>query len=560
MYPLSESPGPLQDLSGIWQFAYRPGTLEDLSISSLEYDSYAPVPGCWDLLPDCRMKRGTGIYRRKVYAGGMTELCCEALGLRGEFYWDGVRIGISDTPFTSERIRFNAGSCGEHELVIAVNNVFDTVPGSPFKPNYDFYAHGGIYRKVTIAPAEEFYPEYIKVLPLDPEKGRVEVRLSFLGSTTALSSGEIFFDNSTTGLPIELKEGKGSGHFTVPFPRVWSPETPELHKLTLKLNGHHFTTRFGLRTIETQAGKIFLNGQELKVAGINRHDCHPDFGYAIPDAIRLSDLLMLKQQGFNCIRGCHYPQSEDFLTMCDTMGFLVWEESLAWGNKEEDLADPLFRKMQLRQTEKMVHKSFNHPSVIMWGFLNECHSNTAAGRELISDLAAMLHAQDPTRPVTFGTKFGKKDICLDLVDIISFNTYPCWYGGSDEQFLDKEYLHSHLQELAEFASSPQYRDKPLIISEIGAEGLPGDHSGMRWSEDYQSELLCEALRHCLTSERFCGTFLWQFCDTRTYISNSCQARTGGFNHKGIVDGSRNKKLAFNAAGQTIRACLSGKGR
>ena len=144
---------------------------------------------------------------------------------------------------------------------------------------------------------------------------------------------------------------------------------------------------------------------------------------------------------------------------------------------------------------------------------------------------------------------------FEIFSVNFFFKSPCWYGGSYEQFPDKEYLHFYLQDLAEFASSPQYREKPLIISEIGAEGVPGDHSGMRWSEEYQSDLLCEALRHCLSSERYSGTFLRQFCDTRTCISNSCQLRTGGFNHKGIVDGRCNKKLAFNATGSTIRGCI-----
>lgn len=547
-----------QDLSGIWEFTFTKKSLESISLADTHFDSFATVPGCFDLLPGSKFQRGTGIYRKTVTFSGPAELTLHGIGLRGAVYWDGKLLGEIDAPFSKRTFRFDAGEGKSHELIIAVNNEFDTAPSSLFKPNYDFYAHGGIFRKVTIAQAKSIFAEYVKLLPLDIEKGTLEVSVKLGGEFEKIESAQLFFDDSETPHTLKISNGTGKAIFQVPDHKVWSPESPELHKAVLKTGDWEYASNFGFRQISIADGKLFFNGKRLKIAGTNRHDAHPDFGYAAPRSIRLQDLLMLKAQGFNCIRGCHYPQDEEFLDMCDTLGMMVWEESLGWGNKEEDLADPLFRARQLKETERMVRKSINHPCVIMWGFLNECASETPAAPGIIAPIAAMLREADPSRPITFASHRLQKDICLDLIDIISFNTYPCWYAGEPDQFFNKECLLNQLKTLAEYASAPEYRDKPLIISEIGAEAIPGNHSEMRWSEEYQAGLLSETMKFILDTDRYTGTFLWQFCDSRTYVSCASQCRTSGFNNKGMVTGGRMPKASWHAVGKVIKEYLNGQ--
>ena len=246
----------------------------------------------------------------------------------------------------------------------------------------------------------------------------------------------------------------------------------------------------------------------------------------------------------NCIRGCHYPQSEELLSLCDRLGILVWEESLGWGNNEAALTDPEFQARQIRETRNMAVKSVNHPSVIIWGFLNEARTDLEAARPLVKSLAETLREFDPSRPVTYGTCRLAKDVCLDLVDVISFNTYPCWYGFDQSQFCNKDDIRKNLSELVDFSSKPEYREKPLLISEIGAEALPGIYGGQRWSEEYQADLLETVVRFVLGSDRCSGTILWQYCDTRTFLSNCSQSAAGGFNSKGLLDRYRNPKISW----------------
>ena len=333
---------------------------------------------------------------------------------------------------------------------------------------------------------------------------------------------------------------------------MWFPEDPFLHQAEISVGGEVFPVAFGLRKIECRSGKIYLNGNPLKLIGCNRHDAHPEFGYAVPPEIRLRDLKMLKQSGMNCIRGCHYPQSEELLTLCDRLGILVWEESLGWGNSEETLSDPEFQALQKCETRNMALKSVNHPSVILWGFLNEADTSVETARPLVQSLADILHEIDPGRPVTFGSNRLTRDVCLDLADVISFNTYPGWYGMEQDQFCNAEAIRKNLSGLAEFASKPEYKEKPLLISEIGAEAIPGIYGGQRWSEEYQADLLETVVRHIWESDRYSGVFLWQFCDARTYISNASQVRAGGFNCKGLLDRYRNPKISWRRISQLIK--------
>ncbi len=540
-----------QNLAGVWDFTFLPGNAAGTAVTGAKFDSRAAVPGCFDLMPGLYLRRGTGVYRRMVQAGGEMELTSDGLGLRAEIFWDKRKIAEIDAAFSKNVIRFDAGKCGEHELIIAVCNEFDDSFGSLFRRNYDFYAHGGIYRPLTLAPARKIRPDELKIIPLDLERGTVRISVRFSGKVLP-GKAEIFFDQQTAGAVLPLENGAGSAEFTVPDAKVWSPETPFLHRARIAAGGEEFPVRFGLRKIEIRSGRLLLNGKPLKLIGCNRHDAHPDFGYAVPSEIRLRDLLMLKQSGMNCIRGCHYPQSEELLDLCDELGILVWEESLGWGNSAECLKDPDFQAKQLRETRKMALKSINHPCVILWGFLNECDSTSAEARPLIKALADLLHETDPSRPVTYGSNRLQRDICLDLVDVISFNTYPGWYTANEDQFINRAFVASHLQGLAEFASRNEYRDKPLLISEVGAEAIPGLTGGHRWTEEYQADLLETVVRFVLDSDRCSGTFLWQFCDSRTYSSSSSQVRAGGFNCKGMVDRHRTPKQSWHRIAQLLR--------
>ena len=350
---------------------------------------------------------------------------------------------------------------------------------------------------------------------------------------------------------ISLKGENFTAKFIVPNPRQWSPENPVLHTFRIQTEDDSIETAFGLRVIDWKNGILSLNGHPLKLVGYNRHDSHPNFGYAMPDSMVYADLCRIRRQGCNFIRGSHYEQSEFFLTACDRLGLLVWEEPLAWGNRESNVLDPQFCERQISQTAEMIRRDYNHPCILLWGFMNELDSHLESARPLIRRLVDTVHAEDPTRPATFATNKRKSDVCLDLVDVISLNLYPGW-ADEPSPVSGLPSVEPTLQEMSDFISGSSLCHKPYIISEIGASAIRGDCSGVRWSEEYQAELIEIAVLHALRNPRCSGISLWQFCDTKTYIQGRARARPRGFNDKGLLDEYRRPKLVWRKMTEIMR--------
>ena len=535
-----------ESLNGLWQFAFCPNAEPDeKTVLNVSAGEYKIVPGCFDT-QSLFGKHGTGIYRRTFTGKEWLQLRFEGLGLRGRVWVDDIFLGSLDAPFTPYEFLFNAGP-EEHEmtLTVAVSNVIDESDGSLFHEFYDFYSFGGIYRSVSVrhlASSDGNGISNIKVTPLDASTGHFRVQVDFLKpvqTTLQLLLDDTLLANLNTTGTSAVWEGYVKGL------SPWSPESPILHTISVKIPTDQATTKFGSRTLTWNNGEIKLNGKPLKLYGLCRHDSHPDFGYAMSETLVLNDLYLIKESGCNFIRGSHYTQSDFFLDCCDRLGLLVWEESCGWGNSKEQCGNDVFRAAQQEQTQRMVERHYNHPSIILWGVLNECDSTSNAAREILQQLFDLLHRLDHSRPSVFASNRHEADIALDLCDVIAFNAYPGWYD--DPVIADgSPNVKRRLKELETFLNTPAYADKPWIISEIGAAALTGDHSGFRWSEEYQEKILTEVLDFLEASSRCSGMSWWLFANANTYLgASNILLRPRGFNNKGLLSEYRKPKLAWH---------------
>jgi beta-glucuronidase len=315
------------------------------------------------------------------------------------------------------------------------------------------------------------------------------------------------------------------------------------------MGGDTIVERFGLRTVCAAGQQILLNGEPVRLRGVNRHESHPQFGPAVPAQVMVEDLQHIKDLGANFIRCVHYPQDQQFLDLCDQVGILVWEESLGWGNSAAELLNPTFGEMQVRQTRAMVRNSINHPAIILWGFMNECASDHMSSRPLYQAMCETIRQQDPSRLVTFASCRNEKDVCFDFVDVVAMNTYPGWIGELDWNIHAVTRIAPGLKRLAEFMSQPARRDKPFLMSEIGACGLYGSHHLARaqWTEEFQADYMAEAARCVLGNPRFCGIALWQMIDSRSYGPyGQVRTKPNGTNLAGLIDEYRRRKLSYEA--------------
>ena len=415
-----------------------------------------------------------------------------------------------------------------------------------FFPFYDFYGYGGIFGSVVLEELPELFLREVRINTADYRTGRIRLRVEASEAHTGKIS--IRADGGKA-LEENLERGRLDTEFHVPDFRLWSPGAPNLHHLHLKLGSDEIVEEFGIREICAEGTRLLLNGEELRLMGYNRHESHPSFGAASPLSLMAADLQFIRAQGCNFIRGSHYPQRRSFLTLCDRIGMLVWEETLGWDVKPPELLSPEFLEQQLDQAHKLTRASFNHPCVIIRGFLNETESQMPEVRPIIKALYDAVRAEDEQCLITFASNKYEQDCCTDLVDVIAMNPYPGWGDPDWDHVSGIPNIRPRFRKLVE--SLPP--DKPYMISETGGSAVYGFHDPYRarWSEEYQARLLTEAASVALNDPRYCGLAVWHFCDAKSYINGYVLGRPRGFNDKGVCDEYRRPKLAWGALRQCI---------
>ena len=533
-------------LDGSWEFRFEEGkSSREVADPAFEATDAIPVPCCYDMLPKWLCKRGSGLYRRTFRIDAAVEnawLVVDGMGLTGKFMIDGRDLGVHPYPYAKLEIPTGPLSAGEHTIFAVIDNRFDWDYQKLARPYYDFYCFGGFYHGVSLS----FDNRKLFVRTRDWRTGEVEVEIRGGGGEGRRT---LVFDGKNE---VEATFRDGRATVKVPEFRLWSPGQPNLHQVELvDSSASPLTARFGIRTVEAKDRKLWLNGEPLYLKGANRHESHPTFGAATPESLMLTDIQNLKSLGGNFFRGCHYQQAQRFLDLCDENGVLVWEESLGWGNGSHsemaryELTNETFRAQQVRETRDMVRASFNHPSVIIFGFLNEFLSKSKEGKSLADELIRTIKAEDSGRLVTFACSYVETDISNENTDLIAFNAYPGWIGsdaGSQENL--KRLIEAGIaQSVRRFRRD--YPDKPIIVSEMGTCGEYGRHdpAGAQWTEEFEAEYIGDALDTVFANPEICGMTIWQFTDSRSYHRGGATIRTKPFaeNLAGLYDGYRRAK-------------------
>lgn len=542
------------DLNGLWQFRF----CENIGLDAAEtrdYPDWMCVPGVFDAQPDWYCRRGTGLYRREFVleeAVAGARLCVDGMGLRARFVLDGREIGSSSLAYAPLEFATGPLAAGPHVLTAAVDNTFGAGEGELFLPYYDFYAFGGFYGGVSLKTRTgAFGLDRVFVRTLDFRTGRVRLDFAFAGDGPADFSAKIAFDG---GAPREVTVRGGQIELDVPDFHVWSPETPHLHTLTAEVGGEMRRETFGIREIATSGNRLLLNGQDLYLRGFNRHESSGMSGGASAESLMLTDLQNLKRLHGNFIRGCHYSQRETFLDLCDRMGVLVWDETLGWGNTAEQMKSPVFAARQREALERTIRAGFNHPSIIIWGFMNELASDTEEGEAFVEMLCRTARAADDSRLVTFACCRPLTDRANRCTDLIAYNTYPGWisddYAGSPTSGM-AENQRKILRALREKFGA----DKPVIVSEMGTCAIYGQHdaANAQWTEEFQEEYLKSVMETVFAEPDIRGLTIWQMCDAKSFLRQGANIRCKplALNLAGVFDVYRRPKLAAQTVAEAF---------
>jgi len=438
---------------------------------------------------------------------------------------------------------------GEHILTVRADNRFDehSIP----QANVDWYHYGGISRDVSVEILEGISILYNR-MEYELDAGMTEAECRFVveldnGAQNAITSPlqialgeEIVFSKDITLGAGEHKE-LATPAIRVKDIQLWELDKPWLYPLRIWTDQDDLMDRVGFRKITVEKQCIQLNGKAIELRGVNRHEEHPDWGFAFPQKLMKRDIDIIKDLGCNTIRGSHYPNSPKFVDMLDESGLLFWSEIPIWGAgfSVEALADPVVVERGLAMHREMVKYYYNHPSICIWSMHNEIVSNNQSAYDMSELYYRYLKENGGNRLVTYAAGYPLTDICLEFCDVICINNYWGWYGGSMEKW------DSYVDEIRERRKSLNMEDKPVVFSEFGAAALYGNHTfdDIRWTEEYQARLL----RYCLNlfhkDPMVAGFYIWHFADARTSQEAGLN-RARGFNNKGILNEYRKPKAAY----------------
>jgi len=170
--------------------------------------------------------------------------------------------------------------------------------------------------------------------------------------------------------------------YTIIHPRMWSAEKPNLYDYSIELKvspkeeAEHFDNYFGVKRVEC-VGEVFkINGKNVKLRGVNRHDHHPVTGRYVDDATYEKDIALMKQANINFLRTSHYPDREYLYELCDRWGIYVMDEanqeSHGYGYANKVMGeDPDWKDAHVDRAVSLVQRDKNHPCVIFWSLGNE---------------------------------------------------------------------------------------------------------------------------------------------------------------------------------------------
>lgn len=373
-------------------------------------DTFDPVRGYY---------RGMAWYRKHFVfpeskRGRILKIHFGAIGNESEIWVNEQFLGKFTTGYTPIEVDITDVVSWDSENVIAirVNNLHnDEIPPGRWRMDYNVY--GGIYREVNLLGLSPIYLQENELRVTTPlvAENRSEVSVSGAIQNTSDEDQSVILQ---CALYDENKEKSSvSRRITLPANQLvpvknisafvkdvelWSPENPKLYTLnvTLLQDGKKLDvleTKIGFRTFSFDAEKGFvLNGNATKLRGLNRHQCYPGLGNAVPKRLQIEDAILLKELGANFVRCAHYPQHVSFLDACDSLGLLVYEEIASW----QHIGGDQFIEHMDYMMDGMIRRDRNHPSIIMWGMMNEGRSY-----KMFEKLSRTARELDGTRPVSY---------------------------------------------------------------------------------------------------------------------------------------------------------------
>ena len=452
------------------------------------------VPGTWQVRDKTAEYMGAAWYRREFevppgWKGAVARIEFEAVfhtarvwvngRLAGEHVEKGYTAFTLDVTPLLEYGKRNS-------VAVRVTNVFS--PSMlPRNNSYDWTPDGGITRPVRLLLTPPVYLENVRVDAWpDLAKGTASLEVAAAvrnasDEDAALRIGYRVLEEAT-GLvvlenPAALETRLSAGTAleqplpaaALAAPKLWHFDHPHLYVLEVVISmkgqaAHAISTTFGVRSIEVRGTEFLLNGEPVRLHGVERMaGSHPGYGMAEPETWIVHDHDDLKD--LNCVfTRVHWQQDRRVLDYCDRHGILIQVEVPTWGGDTfkgmpERPSDDIMTN-GLDQLREMIGRDRNHPCVFSWGLCNEVGGQNPPAKMFVREMLREAKHLDPRRLCSYASNSlgttPEADVAGEM-DFIEWNEYyETWYGG------DVEAMRRNLEALHR-----AFPGKPIVISEYG---------------------------------------------------------------------------------------------
>lgn len=561
-----------------WSFSSE----DEASFSSTDFNHSSwqkiNIPHTWnakDAIDETRgYRRGASWYRKEMvlanadYSGKKIVLRFNAIANKAEIYFNGELLKTHLGGYTAFTVDVTDKIDLNKKNIIAIKADNSASLGEILPPvSGDFTMWGGIYRDVWVEIYDKVFFDFepyassgilLRTPSVSSESASVEIIANIKNESDRnrkLTVSHVILDKERTILTqtnkkYSLKKGQNQT-FTTLFkdlknPKLWSPQSPYLYTVKSQIKddatGEILQTvesPLGFRWFSVDASGFYLNGQKIKLRGAARHQDYEGIGIAIPLEINRNDMKQLKEMGANFVRISHYPQDPEIYRACDELGLIAWSE-IAIVNEVKRNRD--FATNSKEMMKEMMYQNYNHPSIVMWGAMNELWDYHPEAMELAHELEAMKKTIDPYRLscVAFHAFTWEKPYKQDtkemfnISDINGVNVYEAWYQG------DSTTIAPMFDKLRTFSDK-----KPMFLSEFGAGSDQRIHSYtpqcFDFSMEYQIDFNRWYINEIEARDYFVGYSIWNFIDFQVDGRVDTQPN---INNKGMVTPDRKEKEIF----------------
>jgi beta-galactosidase len=503
------------------------------------------------------------------------QLYFEGANMKAEVWLNGRKVGAHVGGYLGFAVDLTpALQAGRNRLAVRVDNGYD--PQLIPSQKADFFLYGGLTRDVwlDLLPSSHVVATRISTPQVSAQRAQVAVDVEVSQDPLMTASAvEVAVLAPQTGEVLITQRGalRGEGGtqtlgpMTIETPQLWSPATPQLYTLRVRLLAgkrvlDEQQEAFGLRWFDfTEEGAFRLNGERLLLRGTHRHEEHAGYGAAMPDSLHRRDMAMIKEMGANFVRLGHYPQDPSVYRACDELGLIVWDE-LPWCRG--GLGDATWQAHTKRLLTEQIRQNYNHPSICFWSLGNEVYwlpdfpggDDTTRLNAFVASLNEIAHDLDPHRY----TAMRKYYAGAQLVDVFSPSIWAGWYAGvytNYEAALRRErakyprMLHmeyggsSHLGRHTETPITGQGLLSESEWAEVANQvNVTNIAQSGDWTESYIVDLFDWHLRVSETLPGFAGNAQWAIKDFGTPLRP--ENAIPYLNQKGLFDRAGKPKDAY----------------